>query len=465
MMNSENKFLISISFNQRIEGMHLTIVDATFETIYNGDSEHLNLELFQGIYQLKANFIDYYQEYLLLVDSDKNFTFDFNYPSVAPILSFITTHEYFSGNSEYYSHKSTIEGVTDKPNFLVFGAKYDKDLFKEVLPENCLTEYYILDMNNELLFQLNSQNSKFDNDFGWFAFSNKFENGLYFLKWTNNASNRIFPFYIYNDYQTQFFIRYSQNPDFDNSFFFYSSRMEFRQDAEEYLVLDKVLYAYKDYKNYELLTEKDRSIIQQHPYLVTLVLILQLTLKIKEPDYLNDEKLLLPDLNLVTQSKDDLNTDDLLPVISSIMSMYAVRQKNDTLTFKLASLIDRTIDHLNFDIFWNNFSKVDDTAELNDIYTQFLQKSKPYSININDNQIIKLSKVVANMFGKAGKETIRERLNSLMGNLQSEDFEAKINDAIDSIGDISQIANKLNLPPTKVLRNYKTYKDIYNKLK
>ncbi|MFH1119495.1 MAG: hypothetical protein V1775_06695 [Bacteroidota bacterium] len=465
MMSSENKFYVEISFNQRIEDLHLTLVDATFETVYTGVCDRLSLELSQGVYQLKANFIDYYQEYLLLVDQEKNFQFDFNYPCVAPILSFKTTHEYFSGNSEYYSHRSTTGNTSDKPNFLFFGAKYDKDLFRDVISVNCLSEYSILNGNNELLFEFDIDNSKYDNDFGWFAFSNKFEYGLYFLKWNIESKTRIFPFYIYDNYQTQFFIRYSQSPDFENSFFFYSNRMEFKQNAEEYLVLDKILYAYRDYKNYELLTDKDHIILKQHPFLITLVHILQLSLNLKDPDFVNSDKLSLPDLILVSETGEKSNGQELLPVISSVMSRYADRQKYDTLTFNPASIIDRTIDHLKFDIFWNNFSKIDDVTDWNNIYTSLLQKSRLFTISSSDNQLTKLGKVVANLIVNASKETIQERINSLMGNLQTADIESKVNDTINSIGDVSEIAKKLNLPPTKVLRNYETYKGIYNKLK
>src|SRR5687767_9297954 len=107
MIPSDNKYWVDISFNQALDGLELTLIDGMFNVIFNGISQHLRLELAKGVYQLKGSFIDYYQEYLLLVDEAKVFKFDFNYPSVTPILSFKTTHEYFSANSEYYSSRST----------------------------------------------------------------------------------------------------------------------------------------------------------------------------------------------------------------------------------------------------------------------------------------------------------------------------------------------------------------------
>jgi hypothetical protein len=221
MLSSENKYHISISFNQRIEGLLLTLVDGTLETVYSGITEQLNIELPEGIYKLIAKFIDYTQEYPLIIDESKNIRLDFNYPSVAPILSFVTTHEYFHGNSEQYSKFTTEKESKTNPSFLFFAAKYDKDKFPNVLIENLLVNYSIINSDNEILYQFGLENSKFSNDYGWLAFSNKLENGQYFLKWNIESECRIFPFYIFDNYQTQFFIRYSTAPDFENCFFFY----------------------------------------------------------------------------------------------------------------------------------------------------------------------------------------------------------------------------------------------------
>lgn len=468
MMNFDIKYKVTISFNQILEGLQLTLVDGIFNTIFTGISERLEVELTQGAYQLKASFIDYYQEYLILVDASKDFIFDFNYPSVAPILKFKTTHEYFHGNAEHYSRVSTLD-LTTNPNFLFFGAKYYKELFPNIIMENCLTEYSIYDKENKLLFKFNNTTCKYSNEYAWFTFSNKLIEGMYFLKWSKDSNTRIFPFYIFENYQTQFFIRYNELPDFENCFFYYTNKMDFKYDAEEYLVLDKILFAFKDYKNYKSLTEKDRFIIQQQPYLVSLIHILQQSLAIKNLDFASWGHLPLPDLHLLSQHKDKSNLNELMPVISSVMSKYAVNKKSDGLRFKPASIIDRTIDHIKYDLFWNNFSKIDELSEWNDIYSQLIQKSKFYPNSNSDNQVIKISKTVGNWyrnyFGKIGQTTIQERMNSLLGNIESEDFQTKFDDTINSIGDVSQIADKLNIPVTKVLRNYATFKNIFNKIK
>jgi hypothetical protein len=240
--------------------------------------------------------------------------------------------------------------------------------------------------------------------------------------------------------------------------------MCFNVDAEEYLVLDKILFAYKDYSNYKLLKEKDKIIIQQHPYLVTLIHILQSELSEKH-DCENYEHLMLPDLILISDKPSEIEDSEMLPVISTIMNKYSNNKKNKKLSFKPASLVDRTIDHIRYDLFWNNFSKIDNTIDWLDLYSKFVNKSDLFPVSNSDNQIVKLSKRVANTFAKANKDTIEERLNSLIGKIQIENYESKINDTINSIGDVSEIADKLNLPPTKVLRNYDTYKGIYDKLK
>jgi hypothetical protein len=464
MLSSENKYHVTISFNQNIEGIFLTLVDGTLETVYTGTAQQLSLELPEGIYKLRAKFIDYTQEYPLIIDESRDIRLDFDYPSVAPILSFKTTHEYFHDNSEYYSQVSTNQSIQDKPNFLFFAAKYDKDKFHNVIMEKLLPNYSVINSSNEILHQFGSENTMLSNEYGWLAFSTKLPNGQYFLKWNGESECRIFPFYIFDNYQTQFFIRYSTLPDFENCFFFYTKKMCFRFDSEEYLVLDKILFAYKDYSNYKLLTEKDKFIIQQHPYLVTLIHILQSELT-EKLDYENLEHVPLPDLLLLLDNRNQIENDELLPVISSVMNKYTYNTENKKLSFKPASLVDRTIDHVRYDLFWNNFSKIDNTVDWLDLYSKYVNKSDLFPVSSSDNQIVRLSKRVANTFSKASKDTIQIRLNSLIGKLDIENFEVKINDTINSIGDVSEIADKLNLPPTKVLRNYETYKGIYDKLK
>jgi hypothetical protein len=467
-MNFDTKYKVTITFNQILEGLQLTLVDGNFNTIFNEISERLEIELTQGAYQLKATFIDYYQEYLVLIDTSGDFIFDFNYPSVAPILKFKTTHEYFHGNSEYYSKLSTLDSTTN-PNFLFFGAKYYKEFFPNIIMENCLAEYSIYDKENKLLFEFNKLTCKYSNEYAWFAFSNKLIEEMYFLKWSKDSNTRIFPFYIFENYQTQFFIRYNELPDFENCFFYYTNKMGFKYDAEEYLVLDKILFAFKDYKNYKLLTKKDRFIIQHQPYLVSLIHILQQSLAIKNLDFASCGHLQLPDLHLLSNLKDKSNFDEMMPVISSVMTKYAVNKKSDGLRFKPASIIDRTIDHIKYDLYWNNFSKIDELAEWNDIYSQLIQKSKFYPISNSDNHVIKMGKTLGNLYRnyycKIGQTTIQERMNSLLGNVESEDLQTKIDNTINSIGDVSQIADKLNIPVTKVLRNYAIFKNIFNKIK
>ena len=464
MLSSENKYQVTISFKQNIEGIFLTLIDGTLETVYSGTDQFLHLTLPEGIYKLRAKFIDYTQEYALIIDENKDIYLDFDYPSVAPILSFKTTHEYFHGNSEYFSHHSTNQKVQEPSNFLFFAAKYDKDSNKDVIMENLLPDYSIINSENETLYPFNTETAKYDNDFGWLAFSDKLSNGLYFLKWNTESDGRIFPFYIFDEYQTQFFIRYSQTADFDNCFFFYTQRMSFRFDAEEYLLLDKILFAFKDYNNYNSLTEKDKCIIQSHPFLVTLVHILQYELSVEKPDCDNWEHLTFPDLLLQKGTESESEFTELMPITSPVMTKYLSNTKRKNFSFKPASLIDRTIDNVRYDLFWNNFSKIDNTIDWIELYTKYINKSDLFPVSNEDNQIVRLSKKVANTFAKASKGTLDKRLNALIGKIKVENHDDKIAETLNSIGDISEIADKLNLPPTKILRNYDTYKRIYEKL-
>lgn len=462
-MNNSDKYYINIRFNQRLEGLELTLVDGRLNNVFEGKTETLELNLTQGIYQLKAKFIDYSKEYTILVVKNEEFVLDFDYPSVAPILSFTTTHGYLSAPAEYASIVPTTGKPEKRPDFMFFGAKYDKNAFPEIAVEKCLKHYSIYQDDNPSPYRFSNKNSKVSNELGWFIHSRKLDEGLYFLNWNDGTEGRIFPFYIYEGYQTQFFIRYGEKPDFENSFFFYSNKKEFTVKSREYLVLDKIIYAYKDYQKYELLTEKDKAIIRQHPYLVTLIEILQIILE-KDRDFKEDKKLSLPDLSFITTENGMKNeAGDVLPILSSIMCKLITFKKDEGLNFRPASLIDRTMDNLKFDIFWNNFSKIDDVLEWKDIYTNLIEKSKSYATGPGDNRIMKIGKLIANTLKTTAQVKIENRISSLLGDLNSDSN--TINDALYSVDNVSKIAEKLNLPPTKVLRNYSMYNDIFKKLK
>ena len=461
MLNSENKYHITISFKQKIEGMLLTLVDGTLETVYSAISDHLYLELPQGIYKLTARFIDYIQEYPLIINRSENFTLQYDYLSVAPILDFETTHEYYHGNSHDFSKYTTDMNRNYKPNFLFFAAKYFKDEFPNIIMGELNGHYSIMNRENEVLYQFGSENTKFDNEYGWLAFSNKLENGQYFLKWTFKSESRIFPFYIYDNYQTQFFIRYAAAPDFENCFFFYTKKMAFSIFDEEYLVLEKIRFAFKDYKNYNLLTGKDRDIIQQHPFLVTLVTILQNELG-EKLDFENYEHLPLPDLGVISNNQNDIDNSESLPILSSIMNKYNNIKKNNKLSIIADSLVDRVIDNLRYDLFWNNFSKIDNANDWTELYSNFKNQNKTPTIVTSE---LKINRVLTNTFSKEKNDLIAEKLNSLRENKKVKNYELKISEAINSIKEVSDIAEKLDLPPTMVLRNFDKYKRIYDKIK
>lgn len=84
------------------------------------------------------------------------------------------------------------------------------------------------------------------------------------------------------------------------------------------------------------------------------------------------------------------------------------------------------------------------------------------NFTITDNPFFKAGKYFGNLFGTAGENTQVVRMNSLLGDTQMENLENKIKDTINSIGDVSQLAGKLNVHQTMILRNYTTYKNIYD---
>lgn len=470
MNDSDPKYTIRISFTQSLDGLQLVLVDGSLNKMVEQETQHLELSLAKGIYQLKASFIDYFEEYFLTVDKEDHFVLDYHYPMTSPSMDFATTHEYFSVPAEIWSRQCTSGDPNKIPNFFFFAAAYDKDaVYKEEIITDLLKNFSIFDPKEKLNIRFNDNNSFVDPEAAVVVFSARLKKGLYFLKYRKKGERRIFPFYIYTDYQTQFLLRYKQAPDFCNSFFYYDDKFGFIRDNNQYLLLDKIQYAYKDYHNYKLLTPSDRSAIKNHPYLVALVQILHLVTGNEQdsPEFTNAPILELPDiamLKALADSEKQINSEEL-PIISAIMAkcMITVGKKME---FRPGSIMDRVVDSLSFDIFWNNFSEVEDLSRMADLYKDLLQKSKYYSINLKDNAIAKVKKLIVNSVRTTPETFKEERLNILLGNNLTDTPEdsTRFTDAINSVGNVSVLASKFNLPPTTILRNYEKYDAMYKKM-
>lgn len=458
MNTSEPSYNVIISFLYMPERVQLFITNGLFEVVYNEIANTVTINIPKGLYTIKATYIDYCQEYMMVVEQDSNFTYEFHYPSVAPALPFKTTHEYFSGPAEYYSQIATNTkqyNVKNEINFLLFGAKYDKDSYPGMIAAVTVRDYYITagggNEDESFRIDFSSDNSQSNNEFGWFAHSCCLNEGLYFLNYDDGEKKRLFPFYIFEDFQTQFFIRYSTRADLDNAFFYYSQEA-FNRNDPKYLVLDKIIHIYMDYKNYELLTSEDKNIIKKEPYLTTLLKILFILLE-KPDEFDESSSLLLPDIILLTHSEKE--STDLLPILSVVMSKFAIY--NGVFSFKPGSLMDRTVDNLYFDLFWNNFSQIENPENWKNSYTSLIEESKNYVTAKADGMLLKMSKYIRNNYTKAGREK-DQKLGTLLG---TSDTLQNFNNTIKSIGNIGVIAETLNVPPTKIMRNYETYNKIY----
>lgn len=470
MNDSDTKYTIRISFIQSLDGLQLVLVDGSLNKIVEQETQNLELSLSKGIYQLKASFIDYFEEYFLTVDKEEHFVLDYHYPMTSPSMDFATTHEYFSVPAEIWSRKCTSGDPDKMPNFFFFAAAFDKDApYKEEIITDLVENFSLFDPKGKLNIRFDDDNSFVDPEAAVVIFSARLKKGLYFLKYRKKGERRIFPFYIYTDYQTQFLLRYKQAPDFCNSFFYYDDKFGFIRDNNQYLLLDKIQYAYKDYHNYKLLTTSDRSAIKNHPYLVALVQILHLVTGNEQDntEFRNTPLLELPDiamLKALADSDKQINSEEL-PIISAIMAkcMITVGKKME---FKPGSIMDRVVDSLSFDIFWNNFSEVEDLSRMAELYKDLLQKSKYYGTSLKDNTIAKVKKLIVNSVRTTPETFKEERLNILLGNNLTDTPEdsTRFTDAINSVGNVSEIANKFNLPPTTILRNYEKYDDIYKKM-
>ncbi len=97
---------------------------------------------------------------------------------------------------EASSLQSTSPDTPDRPNFLFFGAV---NTIKTLSPNwflltSALPATPILSGTNDTLIEFNADNTRFNNEEGWFIFSGKLENGLYFLKANGTEDPQDLPF-------------------------------------------------------------------------------------------------------------------------------------------------------------------------------------------------------------------------------------------------------------------------------
>lgn len=477
MSNSDTLFAVTVTFEHTPpEGFHLALTDGRLQSLIDGEHQSLQLQLPKGVYHLKATFIDYFEEYFLQVTQDEHFSFNFKYPSTAPILNFATTHEYFSDPAEQFSIQPT--SGQEKPNFLFYAAAYDKNYGADLSGDQYEHKQMIADVTQHFTvfssdgpnpILINTDSAYIDREKGVVAFSTQLAPGQYFLKYDKAEATRIFPLHIYDGYQTQFFIRYWLQPDFANCFFYFSEKLRFESQAMEYLVLDRLQFAFKEICNYQLLSEQDLHIIKNSPYLLSLVRILHLA---TSKDHAEFEKnmlpfatagpmLPLPDIAILESLHDNkfLEYSDQLPLIGGIMAKCLAVQ-NNVMQYLPGSLMDRIADHIQFDLFWNNFSLIESIEEMKQSYAALIEKSDYYLIQENENPIVKLTKFIANKVRSTPKDKQERRLNILLGE-NSEFLPKRFEMLVNSIGNVSEIAQKLNLPATTVMRNYKIYDDIF----
>lgn len=476
-MSSFNEMCdLEIRFNQNIDGLHLQLLDGNFNTVYEGVTNQLSVSVAKGVYLLKINFLDYYQEEFIFVDDNKKVELDIKYPATAPVLGFITTHEYFSYPAADTSRQCTVDSSeTMPPNFCFFAARYDMHI-GTTAAEEWLQHYSVYNEDGTVFYQLDILNSCYDNHFGSVGFSARLNPGVYFLHYKNGDESNIFPMYVFDGYQSQFFVRYRDAPDFLNSIVFYTQRMMFDIAFEEYLVLDKIQFAYKDISNYALFTERDKAIIAQHPYLVALMNTLKYSLRGNEVamqiDFDHCPALPIPDLLIAQTGREMLfDLSEELPLLSFTMNMYTHVSNREALLFKPGSLVDRVIDYAQYNLFWNNFSNIGKLEEWKPVYSEVLKNASFFSEEKSDSPEMRMCKQLVNSLpnkhqAPEAASAVDVGLNYLMGEkVVDKESADKINEIIGQVSDVISMSKELGVPLTSVLRDFKSYRELYNDLK
>jgi len=464
-LSSSDTYNVRVSFHEQVFGMRLQLINGNLETVHDEINHFLELRLPGGIYQLKIFYLDYYQEEFFSVNADMNLLLDFNYPLTIPVLGFRTTHEYYSEDAVHYSLVCT-ENDQPGPNFLFFAALRDMDKPSAETPGQWLKSYSIFNIDRTKEIQFTEKNTTFEDAVGKVYFSTFLEPGLYFLSYDNKEHSRIFPLYIFDDYQTQFFIRYDLQPDFKNCRFFFSKEKNFSETGVEYFVLEKILYAFANFKHFDLITSEDINVIRHHPYLVTLVNILFSTLNKDTPGEAHkpplvspvqdNEQLELPDIHFCG-TKDAYSLSDTPPLLSFIMARHTRQLGTATMTFKPASILDQIVDNIKCDLFWNNFSRIDKPGSWENIYMPVLQKmDEPRNI------FARAFRTAKNAITNYQDPKVAENLGLLLGNTKMEEGHLNsFNDTLGKIKGVSDMSKTFGLPLTTILRHYDTYHSYY----
>ncbi|KAA2239869.1 hypothetical protein F0L74_27165 [Chitinophaga agrisoli] len=375
MQPSEQLLTVSIRLNQPIDGVTFSLTDFKLREIVTGvTGNRLDLQVVQGIYLLKMHFNNYRQETHLLIEKDGPIYIDFNYYCAPPVSGFRSSHAHYSAVAEQYSATSTYitpDTATHLPNFFLFIAPYDLPVNKESGPlTDYMGVYSFYNLDRSVMFGITEEGRYYSDEQSAFCFSGSFKEGLYFLEYTKDGEARIFPIYIYKDYQTQFFIRYNKLPDFFNSRLYFTKQWGIQRNEKAYLILEKILLAYADYANYPLLTTAELVIAGEQPYLTALLQILHEVLD-KEAPFKDQDVLEIPDLYFVSGMRGRYPFTDMPPVTSFVMNNYfrqaAIGSSDELYKTKFliipGSIIDRVNDTVNYDIFWNSFSEMENLID------------------------------------------------------------------------------------------------------
>lgn len=470
-MNNSELYNLHIWFYQQVKGIRLQLVNGNLDVIFDDIANEINLPLPKGVYQLKIYYLDFFQEKFFTVDKNLEIGLELEYEITTPIKGYGTSHEYYSGDAKAVSISCTMGKKDITPNFFFFAALYDKNKPSEDIAEMWLSHYSVFSIDGSVNIQLDKTNAVFDNTYGKVIFSGYLDTGLYFLKYKKESVIRIFPLYIFEGFQTQFFIRYSQVPDFINCRFFFSSNFRFSESGDEYVVLEKILCVYSNFKNYEMINNEDIEVIKLHPYLVSLVNILFSSVPeqiLKDNPSIpavspvaGSKQLDLPDILYCNSSNSEIyNLSDKLPLLSFIIVKYTRQLDNSDILFKPASLLDRIVDHINYDLFWNNFSKIDDPDAWAKVYKPLLQ-----NIEESPRPLFRSIRSIANSIINKWNPQYEKNLKQLVGKLNlKEEQKESFSGVLNNIKDVSEMSKKFGLPPTTILRNYKKYSDYYSRL-
>lgn len=187
----------------------VTVYDAYDQAVGSTAGETLVLSLGPGLYRIRSDRMGQIEDEFVRHGGATEVTAKLPpYYSPAPLEGAKSSHEYYTGPSQQYSHELTAPPLGD--------GNRDAHLFVFIRAASAQAfhggefngELSIMDADGNTLATADETNTAFDRDAGWMAFSAKADSGFYIARYRIGEFGRDVAVFLPSQWQTQVFLTY-----------------------------------------------------------------------------------------------------------------------------------------------------------------------------------------------------------------------------------------------------------------